>query len=279
MSSSRYGFNPSTLPYLNASLIYISASRFENDWQSIPHIHHFSELLYITKGQGAFLTEGRQHPVAEGDLIILPPDLEHTERSSPSCPLEYIVMGIEGITFQNGLEPDNFSICRFESKGELLPILEQLLFEAEGQKENCSAACQALLQVLLIRVFRRQKLTPAPFTARKMTRECSLIKRYLDSNYNESITLDQLAALAHMSKYYLVHAFTRYAGLSPINYLNAKRIEVSRGLLTTTNHSIAQIASLVGFSSQSYFAQVFKRYEGKSPAQYRRETLGGGTAR
>lgn len=275
MSSSQYLFHPSTLPYLNASLIYISASRYENDWQSIPHIHHFSELIYVTSGQGHFLVEGEKYSVAKRDLVILPPDLEHTEYSSPSSPLEYIVMGIEGITIQNIAETEAFSICRFETDAELLPVLELLLSEAEGQKENCGPACQALLQLLLIRIFRRKRLNPSPFTAKKMTRECSLVKRYLDSNYNEAVTLDQLAALAHMSKYYLVHAFTRYTGLSPINYLNARRIEVSCGLLTTTNHSIAQIASLVGFSSQSYFAQVFKRYRGESPAQYRRETLSG----
>ena len=107
-----------------------------------------------------------------------------------------------------------------------------------------------------------------------MTKECSQIKRYLDSNIADSITLDQLASLTHMSKYYLVHAFTRYSGLSPINYLNARRIEISKELLLTTDHSIAQIASLTGFSSQSYFAQVFKRESGKTPAQYRKDLSG-----
>ena len=49
MSSSRYIFNNEDFEKLTASLLYISTSKYENDWQSIPHIHHFSELIYIIR--------------------------------------------------------------------------------------------------------------------------------------------------------------------------------------------------------------------------------------
>ena len=54
-----------------------------------------------------------------------------------------------------------------------------------------------------------------------------------------------------MNKFYLVHAFKNYKGVSPINYLIDKRIQESKLLLETTNFSIAKIAQQVGFSSQS----------------------------
>ena len=73
------------------------------------------DRIYVTSGQGHFLVEGEKYSVAKRDLVILPPDLEHTEYSSPSSPLEYIVMGIEGITIQNIAETEAFSICRFET--------------------------------------------------------------------------------------------------------------------------------------------------------------------
>lgn len=272
MGNNRYDFKNTDLGKTAANLLYISASKYENDWQSIPHIHHFSEMLYITEGQGYFILEGVQYSVRTGDLIIIPPDMEHTERSYHNQPLEYIAVGVGGISFRDSKYLERYFICHYDADTELLPILLLLLEEAEGQKEGSGAACQALLDVLLIRIARRQNLMPAHFTASRMTKECGQIKRYLDSNFADAITLDYLASLAHMSKYYLVHAFTRYTGLSPINYLIARRIEVCKNLLTTTNHSIAQIASLAGFSSQSYFAQVFKREVGKTPAQYRKES-------
>lgn len=274
MSSSRYTVNPEDFQNLNARLLYISSSRYEGDWQSIPHIHHFAELIYVVDGRGRFFLNGSESAVTAGDLIIVSPNMEHTEKSYASQPLEYIVLGIEGITFQKDAPGDGRLIYNYRREPDVPLLLNLLLHEAQNEKEGSGLACQNLLEVLLIHIFRMQKVLPAPFTATKMTKECCLIKRYLDSNFADPITLDQLAALAHMSKYYLVHAFTRHTGLSPISYLNAKRLETSRELLSTTDYSIAQIASLVGFSSQSYFAQVFKKEAGMTPAQYRRDHAG-----
>ena len=104
-----------------------------------------------------------------------------------------------------------------------------------------------------------------------INRECTQIKNYLDANYSENITLDTLAELSHMNKYYMAHAFTKYIGLSPINYLLQKRIQEGKSLLESTSFSIAQISSTLGFSSQSYFSQSFKKATGKTPVQYRTE--------
>ena len=54
------------------------------------------------------------------------------------------------------------------------------------------------------------------------------IKRYLDSNYREDISLDILAEIAHINKYYLAHTFQKEYGISPITYLNRRRIEESK---------------------------------------------------
>ena len=103
-----------------------------------------------------------------------------------------------------------------------------------------------------------------------MSKECAAAKRFLDANYAQNITLDTLVDVTHMNKYYLVHSFTKYTGLSPINYLIQKRVQASMDLLCNTNHSIAQIASSTGFASQSYFSQIFKKAVGLSPNQYRK---------
>lgn len=273
MSNSRYTVKPQNSQKLSALLLYISASRYEGDWQSIPHTHHFAELIYIVNGEGRFLLDGADYPIGPGDLIIVPPNLEHTEKSLPARPLEYIVLGIDGITFRNEASADGHFIGSYRKDKSILTLLNLLLEEAKEEREGCSLACQDLLEVLLIRVFRMQKLLPVPYAATKMTKECAAIKRFLDSNYADAITLEQLASLAHMNKYYLVHAFTRYAGLSPISYLNKRRLEISCGLLVNTNHSVAEIASLAGFSSQSYFAQAFKKEMGVPPARYRKNAV------
>lgn len=104
-----------------------------------------------------------------------------------------------------------------------------------------------------------------------LTRECTQIKNYLDANYSEDISLDTLASLTHLNKYYMAHAFTKHTGLSPMSYLLQKRIQEAKSLLESTSCSIAQISNILGFSSQSYFSQVFKKATGKTPLQHRSE--------
>lgn len=169
------------------------------------------------------------------------------------------MLGIEGVTFQQENSEKGHSIYNYKQDTAILGILRLLLGEAREEKEGGSLACQNLLEVLLIHIMRMQSLLPLPYTPTKMTREYGIIKRYLDSNYANAISLKSLASLAHMNKYYLVHAFTRYTGLSPISYLNLRRLQVGKELLSSTNHSISQIASLTGFSSQSYFTQALKK--------------------
>ena len=97
------------------------------------------------------------------------------------------------------------------------------------------------------------------------------MRRYIDNHFKESLTLEQLAGLAHLNKYYLSHTFRREFGVSPINYLISRRIEESRFLLRETDHSLSLIAQMLGFSTLSYFSQSFRRVEGMSPMEYRKQ--------
>ena len=84
--------------------------------------------------------------------------------------------------------------------------------------------------------------------------------------------LDHLAEEVHMNKYYLSHAFKREYGISPINYMISRRLNESKYLLTETDLPMSQIAQLLGFSSLSYFSQVFRRTQALTPMEYRQST-------
>lgn len=272
MSNRQYSLDSEDIQKLNARLLYISASKYENDWFSIPHVHYFTELIYVVHGNGIFIQGNQSFPITANDLIIIPPYVQHTESSKASSPLEYIVLGIEGITFHAEGEPSQNILYNYGKHSETLILLKMLLKEAESKGRWYDLVCHDILEILLVQIIRSQSLIPAPLSSSRMPKECSQIKQYLDSHYSESITLDWLADWIHMNKYYMVHAFTEYTGMSPIHYLNKRRLEVSRELLKTTDHPISRIASLVGFSSQSYFAQVFKKDCGLSPASYRKKS-------
>lgn len=130
--------------------------------------------------------------------------------------------------------------------------------------------CHGLLQVLLVYIARKQNLSVISDSSFRLSKECALAKRYIDINYSQNITLDSLAEITHINKFYLAHSFTECIGQSPINYLTNRRLEASKELLTSSNLSVTQVASSVGFSSQSYFSQNFQKKVGMSPRQYRK---------
>ena len=88
-------------------------------------------------------------------------------------------------------------------------------------------------------------------------------KGYSYSSYHS------LAAITHINKFYLAHSFTECIGQSPINYLTDQRLAACKELLISSNLSVAQVASSAGFSSQSYFSQIFRKKTGMTPRQYR----------
>lgn len=271
MAISRYPFENNEIKALDARLLYVTYSKYECDWTSLPHTHHFTELCYILSGRGAYLIEEQRFPVQKDDFVIINSNVSHTETSDGSVPLEYIILGVEGLDFfLKGNREHIIFNCR-EDHADFLFYMNTMLSEMEEKKPDYELICKNILEILIVRLIRRHApLTLKAVPAVKSTRECLKLKQYIDANYNQDITLDTLAQISHLNKYYLVHAFSRRFGCSPISYLCDVRIQASKELLASTNYSITEIAQCSGFSSQSYFAQCFLKRCGMTASAYRK---------
>lgn len=270
MGHRHYTVGESAVKKLDVRLLSVSQSKDEKDWQSLFHTHQFTELFYVASGNGVFALPDREFEITAGDFIIIPPYTEHTERSCTGTPLEYYVLGIDGIAFQT--DSDDLSAYPpkgFGSSPYVSELFRQMVYEAKHAEYGSDAVCHHLLEVLIIRILRNDKLVAVPSNTMRMTKECARIKEYMDNNYSEHITLDTLTELTHLNKYYLAHSFVKYTGLSPIQYLNERRMETACMLLRETDFSISDISSSTGFSSQSYFAQSFRKKYGITPVKYR----------
>lgn len=265
--------NTKELPHVDSELLYITQSYYDHDWPSVLHTHHFTELFYVLNGEGHFLIEDKKIPVKADDLVIINPNVIHTEQCDTKNKLEYIVLGISGLQFVSKKEAHcDYSIHNFKSnKKEIIFILQTIIREAQKKDDNFHEICQSLLDVLLMYLMRKTETTVSSDTSKKASRECRFIEQYIDEHFSEDISLETLSSLTYMNKYYLVHAFKNYKGVSPINYLIDKRIQEAKLLLETTNYSIAKIAQHVGFSSQSYFSQIFRKETNLSPIQYKKQ--------
>ena len=254
----------------DARLLNITWAQYSSEWNSTMHAHRHAEMFFIMSGSGTFQLQRHSFPVSGRSLVIINPGVMHCEQSNQGSPLEYIVLGVENL--EMAAKEQGYVLTTFNRDWDTVSVsLRLMLQEARSGQDGYSQVCQRMLEIILLRILRRRGLSLASeAVGMDDNRECGMVRRYIDEHFKESITLDQLAELAHINKYYLVHAFRKTYGTSPINYLISRRIQESRFLLTNSNHSLSQIARILGFSSLSYFSQSFHRAEGVSPMEYRK---------
>ena len=95
------------------------------------------------------------------------------------------------------------------------------------------------------------------------------ILSYLQEHASEELSLEDIAAHAGLCKSECCRFFKKYMRMTIFDYLLSTRIQNSIPLLMD-GENITTIAGLVGFSSPAYYGQVFKRYMGMSPSQYKK---------
>ena len=97
----------------------------------------------------------------------------------------------------------------------------------------------------------------------------SLVKEFIQRNYQKTLDLSAMADTLGFSSAYLTKIFTRHEGMPPSKYIKKYRMTIAKQLLLTTDIPISVIAEQTGFSDQFHFSKTFRAAEGLSPSEYR----------
>jgi AraC family transcriptional regulator len=101
-------------------------------------------------------------------------------------------------------------------------------------------------------------------------RRLRAVVAYIEDHLDAGLTLEELAAVAHLSPYHFARQFRTATGLPPHQFVIARRVERARQFLQDDGDlPLAQVASRVGFSDQTQFARHFKRHVGVTPGRFR----------
>lgn len=93
---------------------------------------------------------------------------------------------------------------------------------------------------------------------------------FIDGHYAERLTLDRLAEVAYLSKYYYTRAFHRFVGMTPYEYLNTVRLSAAKNLLLSTLLSVEEIGWRTGFGGGRNLIRQFRAANGISPGAFRK---------
>lgn len=141
-----------------------------------------------------------------------------------------------------------------------------LLLEGDG---GCLEVQSRFLQMLTLLIMRHADTTPRRRPAGREPCTVRRVQDYIAAHYNQSLSIDRLAAEAGLSPFHFIRVFRREVGLPPHAYLTQLRVRKARALLAR-GESVAAAALAVGFVDQSHLNRHFKRITGFTPGHYRR---------
>ena len=95
------------------------------------------------------------------------------------------------------------------------------------------------------------------------------VLKFIHNNIYDNMDIDLLASVACVTKPYFIRLFTHNFGISPLQYINKKKMEKAQLMLITGDLPIKELAYQLGYSDHSYFIRLFKKLIGTTPMDYR----------
>lgn len=126
------------------------------------------------------------------------------------------------------------------------------------------------LSELLTLIMEQSWHTDGGSLSKKRT-ELADVKAYLDEHYTERISLDDLSNHFFINKYYLTRIFKETYGSTINIYILSKRITRAKQLLRFSEMTMDEIGAAVGMGDANYFSRAFRKVEGVSPSEYRKQ--------
>lgn len=274
VSSSRIIYTPST--FARASLLHLQEV---GSLQAIhPHTSTRTNLLsflcfIVLSGKGELSYEEQIYQLSEGDCVFIDCRKAYIHSKSndlwslqwchfyaPSLPAvyeKYKERGGRPVFHSDDLTPFRL----------LLTDLYNLASSSDYIRDmRINEKLGSLLTLLM-----EQSWHPESVTVSRKRMELAVVREYLDEYFTEKIMLEELAEKFFINKFYLSKIFKETYGTTVNNYLISKRITRAKQLLRFTDMTVDEVGVAVGMGDANYFSRMFRKVEGISPREYRKQ--------
>ncbi|WP_367916243.1 helix-turn-helix domain-containing protein [Leadbetterella sp. DM7] len=254
--------------------------------QFYPYLHRHKEtqLIWIIKGSGTLIVDNHFHEFSDNDIFLIAPQQSHVFRSQPAN-------GEEVHTLSVFYDPDGslnallslpelrsfHSFLKDYRGGFKVPERHAPFIAKRMMKIRKAAPTDQIIHFLhLLRAF--CKMEPRPGQLASLGNETisegeglrmSRIYNYVLKNYKNQLTLDDVAAAAHLTPQAFCRYFKKHTGVTFVTFLNELRVtEACKSLTSGSFDNISGVAYSCGFNSIANFNRVFKSVAGTSPKDY-----------
>lgn len=236
------------------------------------HAHDYFVVGLIDRGVQSFWCRGSRHITPAGCVGIVNPEEPHTGEAATPEGYAYRTLYLHSAFLARVAEEIGTCPKIPFLKGSVLrdPILATMLsrFHDCLVDQAPRAKQESFLYEAVARLITRHAQSPViPRSVGKERPAVSKAKEYMESHFDEIVSLSKLAGVVSLSPYYFARAFEAETGLPPHTYLEGVRIRRARTCLDE-GETIASAALSVGYSDQSHLTRRFKRFTGVTPGQY-----------
>ena len=275
--------------YINqGSSVHVFRSGRSRGINEPTHTHEFIEILYVLSGHATNVVDGQAYECGHGDMIFIHYGSTHSFVSDENYSYFNICFSPEAIGTA-ALTPENafalmsltaFNEMRCDAGGgkisfgederqEIEFLLNAMLAEEKAKPTAWHTVVENYLNILITKMLRKNELSVSHKELDGMWRE---LFDYIDANLDSKLTLTDLAQKCFYNPSYFSRIFKEKFSMSPVEYINRKRVEHAIRLLRESKLSVDEISARVGFSDRSNFYHAFSKYTDLSPADYRKST-------
>lgn len=238
------------------------------------HSHPHYEIYFLYEGMRSFFIENALYSIEAPAVLVVPPFAMHkTEGGAFKRVNIYVSENLLDEFQKEVLTSLSLSFVPLDEtqKSELLSILH-LSLDHPLTEENKHAVDKAKFDYFLLSLyhFAENRLPQSVETSQQASPLVTKAINYMNANFSDPLTLDDLAERIYATKQTLNYHFKKDLGCTPMNYLLRLRLTKVKEMLATTEKSIEEIADECGFSSGNYLTLIFKQKEGISPSSYRK---------
>lgn len=274
-------FHSAFAPYGDLLIEYLQNYRKSN--MLIQHYHDTYEIYLQMAGTRTLILNDICYTLQPGDLYIIRPFELHYTQSRESPFYERYLMSIPPHILgsiltqaQASLLLGNLDSCVIHlDPGQKERILEHFRRADEYQKRNGFLAeklvCCAVVEFLVcLNDLLKVPSLKEELTGQDIPAEIVEVIHYINHNYHKNISLEDAAALVHLSKSHFCRLFHSSTGATFLEYLHNVRLARVHQLLLATTLPLSEVAARCGFSSTAHLSHVFRSAYGVSPREFRR---------
>ena len=258
--------------------------KFQASFSTSEEKHPFYELVFVNSGELGIKSEDYTGILKKNEMLIHRCNTIHSLTCSEKGLPEVIIIGFEC----NSKEIDRFSSAPVtlrdsnvrklaeivkEGRNVFMPPYDVPVYNMKKKREQRYGSEQMLkilLEYFLIRLLRENTFPDGIDDGAESPALINEIVAYMNDNYREKITIDELAFLFKTNRATLCKSFKEATGYTLIEFINNKKFESAKSKIVNTGDTFTKIAADLNFESIHYFTRFFKKMAGVTPKEYRR---------